>query len=108
MKINHYINNRIAAALLLLLSLFLLPACSNEEDVPVVEPEQLYTVTLSLNPSTRGAATKASDPYWDVDDDVTLEKYERFIKDCIVVIFKDGMWYDYLSTGVDTKKITIK
>lgn len=107
MKINHYINNRIAAAMMLLLSLFLLPACSNEEDVPVVEPEQLYTVTLSLNPSTRGAATKASDPYWDVDDDVTLEKYERFIKDCIVVIFKDGMWYDYLSTGVDTKKITI-
>lgn len=106
MKINHYINNRIAAALLLL-SLFLLPACSNEEDVPVVEPEQLYTVTLSLNPSTRGATTKASDPYWDVDDDVTLEKYERYIQDCIVVIFKDGMWYDYLSTGVDTKKITI-
>ena len=40
MKINHYINNRIAAAMMLLLSLFLLPACSNEEDVPVVEPEQ--------------------------------------------------------------------
>ncbi len=107
MKINHYINNRIAAAWMLLLSLFLLPACSNEEDGPVVEPEQLYTVTLSLNPSTRGATTKASDPYWDVDDDVTLEKYERYIQDCIVVIFKDGMWYDYLSTGVDTKKITI-
>ena len=104
MKINHYINNRIAAALLLL-SLFLLPACSNEEDVPVVEPEQLYTVTLSLNPSTRGATTKASNPSWGVDK--ALEKYERFIKECIVVIFKDGVWYDYLSTGVDTKEITI-
>lgn len=106
MKINHYINNRIAAALLLL-SLFLLPACSNEEDVPEVEPEQLYTVTLSLNPSTRGATTKASDPSWGVDDDKALEEYERFIKECVVVIFKDGVWYDYLSTGVDTKKITI-
>lgn len=107
MKINHYINNRIAAAMMLLLSLFLLPACSNEEDGPVVEPEQLYTVTLSLNPSTRGATTKASDPSWGVDDDKALEKYERFIKECVVVIFKDGVWYDYLSTGVDTKKITI-
>lgn len=105
MKINHYINNRIAAAWMLLLSLFLLPACSNEEDVPVVEPEQLYTVTLSLNPSTRGATTKASNPSWGVDE--ALGKYERYIQDCIVVIFKDGMWYDYLSTGVDTKKITI-
>ncbi len=107
MKINHYINNRIAAAWMLLLSLFLLPACSNEEDVPEVEEEQLYTVTLSLNPSTRGTTTKASDPYWAVDDNETLEKYERFIKECVVVIFKDGVWYDYLSTGVDTKKITI-
>ena len=101
MKIDHYINNRIAVAWMLLLSLFLLPACSNEEDGPVVEPEQLYTVTLSLNPSTRGATTKASDPYWDVDDDVTLEKYERYIDNCIVAIFQNGSWVKSLSYNIN-------
>lgn len=101
MKIDHYINNRIAVAWMLLLSLFLLPACSNEEDGPVVKPEQLYTVTLSLNPSTRGATTKASDPYWDVDDDVTLEKYERYIDNCIVAIFQNGSWVKSLSYNIN-------
>ncbi len=106
MKINHYINNRIAAALLLLLSLFLLPACSNEEDVPEVEPEQLYTVTLSLNPSTRGATTKASDPSWGVDE--ALGKYERYIDNCIVAIFQNGSWVKSLSYNINNVTSDIK
>ena len=108
MKINHYINNRIAAAMMLLLSHFFLPACSNEEDVPVVEPEQLYTVTLSLNPSTRGATTKAS-PDWATDmEDKDLEAFERYIKDCVVAIFQDGTFVSSLSAGIPNVEDKIK
>lgn len=84
MKINHYINNRIAAAMMLLLSLFFLPACSNEEDVPVVEPEQLYTVTLSLQSSDNyKPETKAES--WEKEEDA----YERRVDQCWVVIYNE-------------------
>lgn len=84
MKINHYINNRIAAAMMLLLSLFLLPACSNEEDVPEVEEEQLYTVTLSLQSSDNyKPETKAES--WETEEDA----YERRVDQCWVVIYNE-------------------
>lgn len=91
MKINHYINNRIAAAWMLLLSLFLLPACSNEEDVPVVEPEAQYaTMVISLGAldNSTPAYTRAETIYPDVEE---VDEYERYIKYWwIVVLDKDN------------------
>ena len=95
---------RMSLALLSSLLLLALPACSDEEGGGEVLPveETLYTVTLSLNPSTRGVGTKAgNEPYWGVDDDETLERYERYVKDCVVVIFQDGNWVQSLSYGID-------
>ena len=91
-----------AVASALLLALSVLPACSDNkgEEVLPQEEETLYTVTLSLNPSSRGATTKANDPYWDTDDNEKLEKYERYIDNCVVAIFQDGKWVQSLSTGV--------
>lgn len=89
MKINHYINNRIAAAMMLLLSLFLLPACSNEDDVPEVEEPQYATMVISL-----GALDNSTPTYTraeTIDPDVEeVDEYERYIKDWwIVVLDKD-------------------
>ena len=95
---------RMSLALLSSLLLLTFPSCSDEEGGGEVLPveETLYTVTLSLNPSTRGVGTKAGDePYWGVDDDETLERYERYVKDCVVVIFQDGNWVQSLSYGID-------
>ena len=88
MKIN-YINNRIAAAMMLLLSLFFLPACSNEEDVPEVEEEQYATMVISLGAldNSTPAYTRAETIDPDVDE---VDEYERYIKDWwIVVLDKD-------------------
>lgn len=89
MKINHYINNRIAAAMMLLLSLFLLPACSNEDDVPEVEEPKYATMVISL-----GALDNSTPTYTraeTIDPDVEeVDEYERYIKDWwIVVLDKD-------------------
>lgn len=90
MKIDHYINNRIAVAWMLLLSLFLLPACSNEEDGPVVEPEAQYaTMVISLGAldNSTPAYTRAETIDPDVEE---VNDYERYIKDWwIVVLDKD-------------------
>ena len=91
MKIDHYINNRIAAAWMLLLSLFLLPACSNEEDGPVVEPEAQYaTMVISLGAldNSTPAYTRAETIDPDVEE---VDEYERYIKYWwIVVLDKDN------------------
>ena len=90
------------AALLSAPLLWALPACSDNkgEEVLPQEEERLYTVTLSLNPSSRGATTKAN-PDWAVDtEDEVLEAFERHIKDCVVAIFRNGNWVQSLSTGV--------
>lgn len=90
MKINHYINNRIAAAWMLLLSLFLLPACSNEEDVPVVEEPKYATMVISLGAldNSTPAYTKAETIDPNVEE---VDKYERYIEDWwIVVLDKDN------------------
>ena len=102
---------RMSLALLSSLLLLALPACSDEEGGGEVLPveETLYTVTLSLNPSTRGVGTKAGkEPYWGVDANETLEKYERYIKDCEVVIFdEEGNWVQSLSYGIDASSLGI-
>lgn len=90
MKINHYINNRIAAALLLL-SLFLLPACSNEEDGPVVEEQKYATMVISL-----GALDNSTPAYTKVNDIINPDQadnyFERYIKNwSIVVVNEDGV-----------------
>ena len=94
MKINHYINNRIAAALLLLLSLFLLPACSNEEDVPEVEPEAQYaTMVISLGAldNSTPAYTKAAGDNDIIDPDYADVYFERYIDNWSIVVVKDGV-----------------
>lgn len=90
------------AALMAAPLLWALPACSDNkgEEVLPQEEERLYTVTLSLNPSSRGATTKAN-PDWAIDtEDEVLEAFERHIKDCVVAIFQNGNWVQSLSTGV--------
>lgn len=82
--------------------LWALPACSDNKGEEVLpQEERLYTVTLSLNPSTRGAVTRADEPpYWGTDDDPKLERYERYIDNCVVAIFQGGEWVASLSSGV--------
>ena len=92
MKINHYINNRIAAALLLL-SLFLLPACSNEEDVPEVEPEAQYaTMVISLGAldNSTPAYTRAVDDIANdiIDSDYADSEYEHYIDKWWLVVLR--------------------
>lgn len=104
MKIDNYINNRIAAAMMLLLSLFLLPACSNEEDVPEVEEPKYATMVISLGAldNSTPAYTRANDI--DPDDDGFDTEYERKIDDWwVVVVNSDGNVYTVLS---DTKENT--
>lgn len=94
MKINHYINNRIAAAMMLLLSLFFLPACSNEEDVPEVEEEQYATMVISLGAldNSTSAYTKAAGDNDIIDPNYADDYFERYIKNwSIVVVDKEGM-----------------
>lgn len=88
------------AALMAAPLLWALPACSDNkgEEVLPEEEERLYTVTLSLNPSTRGAVTRADEPYWGTDPE--LERYERYIDNCVVAIFQGGEWVASLSSGV--------
>ena len=94
MKINHYINNRIAAALLLLLSLFLLPACSNEEDVPEVEEPKYATMVISLGAldNSTPAYTKAAGDNDIIDPNYADDYFERYINNwSIVVVNEDGV-----------------
>lgn len=95
MKINHYINNRIAAAWMLLLSLFLLPACSNEEDGPVVEPEAQYaTMVISLGAldNSTPAYTRAAGDNDIIDPNYADDYFERYIENwSIIVVNKDGV-----------------
>ena len=90
-----------AVASALLLALSVLPACSDDEGGgPGEEEGKLYTVTLSLNPSARGAVTKAN-PDWATDtEDAKLEAFERHIKDCVVAIFRDNAFVSSLSAGI--------
>lgn len=94
MKINHYINNRIAAAMLLLLSLFFLPACSNEEDVPEVEEPKYATMVISLGAldNSTPAYTKAAGDNDIIDPNYADDYFERYINNwSIVVVNKDGV-----------------
>ena len=94
MKINHYINNRIAAAMLLLLSLFLLPACSNEEDVPEVEEPKYATMVISLGAldNSTPAYTKAAGDNDIIDPNYADDYFERYINNwSIVVVNEDGV-----------------
>lgn len=94
MKIDHYINNRIAAAMMLLLSLFLLPACSNEEDVPEVEEPKYATMVISLGAldNSTPAYTKAAGDNDIIDPNYADDYFERYIKNwSIVVVDKEGM-----------------
>lgn len=77
MKINHYINNWIAAAMMLLLSLFFLPACSNEEDVPEVDEQKYATMVISLGAldNSTPAYTKALDDDGYIDSDIIDDNY---------------------------------
>lgn len=89
----------VASALLLALSILL--ACSDDEGGgPGEEEGKLYTVTLSLNPSARGAVTKAN-PDWATDtENAELEAFERHINDCVVAIFRDNAFVSSLSAGI--------
>ena len=90
-----------AVASALLLALSVLPACSDDEGGgPGEEEGKLYTVTLSLNPSARGATTTKATPYWETDDNPKLEKYERYIDNCVVAIFQNGSWVKCLSYNI--------
>ena len=93
-----------AVASALLLALSVLPACSDDEGGgPGEEEGKLYTVTLSLNPSSNGSSTstRADNPYWGVDDNATLEEYERHINDCVVAVFdSNGDWYGYMGYNI--------
>ena len=94
MKINHYINNRIAAAMMLLLSLFFLPACSNEEDVPEVEEPKYATMVISLGAldNSTPAYTKAAGDNDIIDPNYADDYFERYIKNwSIVVVNEDGV-----------------
>lgn len=94
MKINHYINNRIAAAWMLLLSLFLLPACSNEEDVPEVDEQKYATMVISLGAldNSTPAYTKAAGDNDIIDPNYADDYFERYIENwSIVVVDKEGM-----------------
>ena len=94
----------VAVASALLLALSVLPACSDDEGGgPGEEEGKLYTVTLSLNPSSNGSSTstRADNPYWGVDDNATLEEYERHINDCVVAVFdSNGDWYGYMGYNI--------
>lgn len=93
MKIDHYINNRIAAAMMLLLSIFFLPACSNEEDVPEVEEEQLARLIITL-----GSKDSAIPVTRAVDTEEEFE-YERKIEKCWFILFDaDEKWVMTVST----------
>ncbi|MCI7285389.1 hypothetical protein MUN53_08400 [Parabacteroides sp. AGMB00274] len=94
-----------AVASALLLALSVLPACSDDEGGgPGEEEGKLYTVTLSLNPSARGAVTKAN-PDWATDtEDAELGAFERHIKDCVVAIFRDNAFVSSLSAGIQNVK----
>lgn len=90
-----------AVASALLLALSVLPACSDDEGGgPGEEEGKLYTVTLSLNPSARGATTTKATPYWETDDNPKLEKYERYIDNCVVAIFQNESWVKCLSYNI--------
>ena len=91
----------VAVASALLLALSVLPACSDDEGGgPGEEDGKLYTVTLSLNPSARGATTTKATPYWETDDNPKLVKYERYIDNCVVAIFQNGSWVKSLSYNI--------
>lgn len=93
MKIDNYINNRVAVAWMLLLSLFLLPACSKEDDGPEVEPEQLARLIITL-----GSMDSAIPVTRAVDTEEEFE-YERKIEKCWFILFDvDGKWVMTVST----------
>lgn len=90
MKINHYINNRIAAAWMLLLSLFLLPACSNDEDGPVVEEQKYRTLEITINSLSNNShttRTKAGETVTIGDD----SQYEHWIGQYWLVVLKQDV-----------------
>ena len=92
MKIDNYINNRIAAAMMLLLSLFLLPACSNEEDVPEVEEQKYATMVISLGAldnSTPAYTRAVNDIANDIiDSDYADSEYEHYIDKWWLVVLR--------------------
>lgn len=99
----------VAVASALLLAPILLACSDDEGGGPGEEEGKLYTVTLSLNPSARGAVTKAN-PDWATDtENAELEAFERHINDCVVAIFQNGSFVSSLSYGVsgETSDITI-
>lgn len=97
MKINHYINNRIAVAWMLLLFLFFLSACSNEDDGPVVEEPQYATMVISLGAldNSSPAYTRALDDDGYIDSDIVGEEddtpYEHAIKSWWIVVLKQQL-----------------
>lgn len=103
MKIDHYINNRIAAAWMLLLSLFLLPACSNEEDVPEVEEQKYRTLEITINSLSNNNHTTRTR----AGESVTIEddsQYEHWIDQYWLVVLKQDVPNgDYLVDKVITK-----
>lgn len=89
MKINHYINNRIAAAMMLLLSLFFLPACSNEEDVPEVEEQKYRTLEITINSLSNNSHTTRTKA-----EEVTTEgdsQYEHWVEQYWLVVLKQDV-----------------
>lgn len=89
MKIDHYINNRIAVAMLLL-SLFLLPACSNEEDGPVVEEQKYRTLEITINSLSNNSHTTRTK----AGETVTIEddsQYEHWIDQYWLVVLKQDV-----------------
>lgn len=103
MKINHYINNRIAAAWMLLLSLFFLPACSNEDDGPEVEEQKYRTLEITINSLSNNShttRTKAGETVT-VEDD---SRYEHWVEQYWLVVLKQDVPNgDYLVDKVITK-----
>lgn len=90
MKINHYINNWIAAAMMLLLSLFFLPACSNEDDGPEVEEQKYRTLEITINSLSNNShttRTKAGETVT-VEDD---SQYEHRIAQYWLVVLKQDV-----------------
>ena len=103
MRTNTYILYAKATLAALLLSPILLACSEDEGGGPSEEDGKLYTVTLSLNPSSNGSSisTRADNPYWGVDDNATLEEYERHINDCVVAVFdSNGDWYGYMGYNI--------
>lgn len=103
MKINHYINNWIAVAMMLLLSLFFLPACSNEDDVPEVEKQKYRTLEITINSlSNNSHATRTR-----AGETVTIEDdspYEHWIEQYWLVVLKQDVPNgDYLVDKVITE-----